>query len=113
LEARAFGPKETQQRLVLPDAHRLTAEVRRAPQAVTGAVSIGVEDRRAEYVVERFVGIDHERPRRLYLRERERTSVDEAGPLALYHPRPRRACKLHRMVARTGVEHQDLHSTGK
>ena len=107
IERHAVGTKEPHQRLAAPDAHRLSAEIRRAPYAEGVELLRRPQNRLAQHVVERLVGIDHQRPWCRDLREREASSVDEVGPIALDHARARAARELNRVIARTGVEYQD------
>src|SRR5579864_9152362 len=61
-------------------AHDLSAKTRCAAHAVAaqaGRLGIGFAERLAQALVQTFVGVEHERPRRRYAAERKATRFDK------------------------------------
>ena len=107
-EGHAVGAKETQQRLVAPHPQRVTAKIRRATHVISVDIVGGVGDCVAEHVVERFIGIEHQRPRRPDRSECEAARVDEIGPFTLHDDGAGPARELHGMISRVRVEHEHV-----
>ena len=75
--------KQAQDTLAAPNAHRPSAKVRCARDPIRIGISIGSYHRIAQDAIERFIRIEHERPRRANMAERKRSRIDKAAPLAL------------------------------
>src|SRR5579862_2915319 len=106
IERRAIRSKEPHERLVAPDTHRLSAKIRRPRYAIRVAIRRRGEHRVAQYVVERFIRVEHERPRRLHRRKRKASRVEEIRPVALDDARPGASGERDRTIPRARIEHE-------
>ena len=107
-EGHAVGAEETQQRLVAPHTQRVAAKIRRATHVISVDIVGGFADRIAQHVVERFIGIEHQRPRRPYRSQCEAARIDEIGPFTLHDDGAGSTRELHGMISRVRVEHKHV-----